>query len=163
MVAGRVVVLGAALGLTLGGLGQSGRPRGPRREPSEIHLPALINTCLITSHMSEMLAFYRQVLEMTPQLSGSDYAEFRTPLAVLALFSAEAQEKYIPQATAPASNRSAILEFEVLDVDVEYARLQKMVRIWVKPPTTQPWGTRSVYFRDPDGNLVDFFAQVKRS
>jgi len=32
----------------------------------------------------------------------------------------------------------------------------------VKPPTTQPWGTRSVYFRDPDGNLVDFFALVKR-
>ncbi|HKW35048.1 MAG TPA: nuclear transport factor 2 family protein [Candidatus Acidoferrum sp.] len=31
------------------------------------------------------------------------------------------------------------------------------MKIWVKPPTTQPWGTRSVYFRDPDGNLVNFF------
>jgi catechol 2,3-dioxygenase-like lactoylglutathione lyase family enzyme len=31
---------------------------------------------------------------------------------------------------------------------------------WVKGPTTQPWGTRSIYFRDPDGNLVDFFAPV---
>jgi catechol 2,3-dioxygenase-like lactoylglutathione lyase family enzyme len=33
-----------------------------------------------------------------------------------------------------------------------------LVKTWVKPPTTQPWGTRSLYFRDPDGNLIDFYA-----
>jgi catechol 2,3-dioxygenase-like lactoylglutathione lyase family enzyme len=43
------------------------------------------------------------------------------------------------------------------DVDEEYARLHDLVKSWVKGPTTQPWGTRSLYFRDPDGNLVDFF------
>jgi catechol 2,3-dioxygenase-like lactoylglutathione lyase family enzyme len=46
----------------------------------------------------------------------------------------------------------------VSDVDQEYARLHDLVKQWVKEPTTQPWGTRSIYFRDPDGNLVDFFA-----
>jgi catechol 2,3-dioxygenase-like lactoylglutathione lyase family enzyme len=25
----------------------------------------------------------------------------------------------------------------------------------------QPWGTRSFYFRDPDGNLIDLYAPVK--
>ena len=30
----------------------------------------------------------------------------------------------------------------------------------VKPPTTQPWGRRSVWFRDPDGNIVNFYADV---
>lgn len=26
-----------------------------------------------------------------------------------------------------------------------------------------PWGTRSIYFRDPDGNLVDFYSPVPAS
>jgi hypothetical protein len=57
-----------------------------------------------------------------------------------------------------AKNQSVILEFKVADVDAEYRRLRGMVKTWVKPPTTQPWGTRSIYFRDPDGNLVDFYS-----
>jgi catechol 2,3-dioxygenase-like lactoylglutathione lyase family enzyme len=40
-------------------------------------------------------------------------------------------------------------------------RLQPIIKTWVKSPTTQPRGTRSIYFRDPDGNLVDFFTRVK--
>jgi hypothetical protein len=27
-------------------------------------------------------------------------------------------------------------------------------------PTDQPWGSRSMLFRDPDGNLINFFAQT---
>jgi catechol 2,3-dioxygenase-like lactoylglutathione lyase family enzyme len=30
---------------------------------------------------------------------------------------------------------------------------------WVMPPTTQPWGNRSMIFRDPDGNLVNVFSR----
>jgi catechol 2,3-dioxygenase-like lactoylglutathione lyase family enzyme len=81
---------------------------------------------------------------------------------VLAIFSADAQEKYIPNSAVPAMNKSAILQFRVNDPDQEFARLQGMVKTWVKPPTTQPWGTRSIYFRDPDGNLVDFFTPPKK-
>jgi catechol 2,3-dioxygenase-like lactoylglutathione lyase family enzyme len=31
---------------------------------------------------------------------------------------------------------------------------------FVKRPTTQPWGRRSIWFRDPDGNVVNFNAPV---
>jgi catechol 2,3-dioxygenase-like lactoylglutathione lyase family enzyme len=121
---------------------------------------ALINTCLITKDVEKLAAFYAQVLQIEPHKEGNSYAEFRTSGAVLALFAADAQEKYIPGAAQPAQNHSAILEFRVNDVDREYARLQNAVKMWVKPPSTQPWGTRSIYFRDPDGNLVNFFAVV---
>jgi hypothetical protein len=67
---------------------------------------------------------------------------------VLAIFSEEAQEKYIPGSTEAAKNKSMILEFRVADIDQEYRRLQSFVKTWVEPPTTQPWGTRSIYFRD---------------
>jgi catechol 2,3-dioxygenase-like lactoylglutathione lyase family enzyme len=80
---------------------------------------------------------------------------------VLAIFSFAAQEKYIPGSSQAAANHSLVLEFQVADADQEYRRLRGIVNSWVKPPTTQPWGTRSIYFRDPDGNLVDFYSSNK--
>jgi catechol 2,3-dioxygenase-like lactoylglutathione lyase family enzyme len=128
-----------------------------QRQPN----PILINTCLITTNVSRLANFYEKVLGIKAERSGEQYAEFRTGVGVLAIFSADAQQKYIPDSADPASNRSAILEFKVADVDQEYARLQPLVTVWVKNPTTQPWGTRSIYFRDPDANLVDFYTQAK--
>ncbi|MFT4213396.1 MAG: hypothetical protein QM622_01280 [Microbacterium sp.] len=31
------------------------------------------------------------------------------------------------------------------------------MEVFVNEPTTMPWGNRSLLFRDPDGNLVNFF------
>jgi len=105
--------------------------------------------------------FYESVLALKPKRTGEDYAEFPTGVGVLAIFSEDAQERYIPGSAAAANNNSVVLEFRVADVDQEYRRLQSLVKTWVKPPSTQPWGTRSVYCRDPDGNLVDFYAPIK--
>ena len=123
--------------------------------------PMLMHTCLITDNVNQLIKFYEPILKVKAQRSGEDYAEFHTGAGVLAIFSAAAQEKYIPGSAEAAKNKSAILEFGVADVDKEYARLQSLVKTWVKPPTTQPWGTRSIYFRDPDGNLVDFYTPLK--
>lgn len=123
--------------------------------------PILTNVCLITTNVSRLVNFYEEVLGIKAQWSGEQYAELRTGVGVVAIFAAEAEEKYIPGSANAASNRSAILEFKVTDVDEEYRRLQPLVTTWVKKPTTQPWGTRSVYFRDPDGNLVDLYMLPK--
>jgi len=122
--------------------------------------PVLVNTCLITNRVSEMVRFYKRVLRVEPRQVNDRYAEFSTGTGVLALFSAEAQESYIPGSAQAAKNRSVILEFHVQNVDVEYERLSTFVESWVKKPATTPWGTRSFYFRDPDGNLVDFWMLV---
>jgi hypothetical protein len=49
--------------------------------------------------------FYQSVLKMKAQRSGGQYAEFRTGVGVLAIFSADAQQKYIPGSADAASNR----------------------------------------------------------
>ncbi len=137
---------------------QSSRADGPSLGAVK---PVLVNTCLITARFHDLVDFYRHVLSIDAQISNGNYAEFPTGAGVLAIFSADAQEKYIPNSAEPAANRSSILQFRVSNVDAEYARLQSIVKTWVKPPSNQPWGTRSFYFRDPDGNLVDFYAPLK--
>jgi catechol 2,3-dioxygenase-like lactoylglutathione lyase family enzyme len=48
-------------------------------------------------------------------------------------------------------------------VDGEAGKLRELGVELVLEPTTQPWGNRSVLFRDPDGNLVNFFAPVREA
>jgi catechol 2,3-dioxygenase-like lactoylglutathione lyase family enzyme len=152
-----------AVGLAAIITGWSGNLRrtDSHRPPDAIGVPKLMHTCLITSNVNQLVQFYEPILALKAEKSGEDYAEFRTDVGVLAIFSAAAQENYIPGSADPANNKSMILEFHVADVDKEYARLQSLVKTWVKPPTTQPWGTRSIYFRDPDGNLVAFYVPPK--
>jgi catechol 2,3-dioxygenase-like lactoylglutathione lyase family enzyme len=148
-----------AIGLVTAAAGWSANL--PNDPPDPSRRPRLVNTCVITNNVKQLVDFYEPVLGLKATRSGEDYAEFPTGVGVLAIFSAEAQEKYIPGSAETAKNKSVILEFRVADIDQEYRRLQSLVKTWVKPPTTQPWGTRSIYFRDPDGNLVDFYMPIK--
>lgn len=54
------------------------------------------------------------------------------------------------------------IEFEVENVDDEYGRLKGLNVSIVKAPTVQPWACRSVWFRDPDGNTVNFLSNLTR-
>lgn len=135
------------------------RAQSEKRESPEVAAhPVLVTTCVISDDVKRLVVFYEAILQEKATWSGDDYAEIRTGAGVLAVFSASAQEKYIPGSAEASKNRSVVLEFKVADADAEYQRLQGIVKTWAKPPTTQPWGTRSIYFRDPDGNLVDFFS-----
>jgi uncharacterized glyoxalase superfamily protein PhnB len=59
-----------------------------------------------------------------------------------------------------AERRSKIiLDFRVDDVDAEYERIDALGVEWVMPPTTQPWGNRSMIFTDPEGNLINVFSR----
>jgi uncharacterized glyoxalase superfamily protein PhnB len=152
-----------AIGLAVAATSWSANPQMTEsNQPGPSHIPKLVNTCVITNNVKRLVEFYEPILLLKARISGEDYAEFPSDTGVLAIFSAQAQEKYIPGSAEAAKNRSVILEFRVSDVDREYGRLRRLVKTWVKPPTTQPWGTRSIYFRDPDGNLVDFYAPIKK-
>jgi hypothetical protein len=67
--------------------------------------PAFINTRVITKDVKRLVGFYEPVLELKAKWSGEDYAEFATGVGVLAIFSANAQEKYIP-GSAEAAKKS---------------------------------------------------------
>jgi uncharacterized glyoxalase superfamily protein PhnB len=92
--------------------------------------------------------------------SNQDFAELRTSAATLAIASTRTVALFAPDAARPGDNRSVIIEFLVDDVDGVHQNLTGFVADFVNEPTTMPWGNRSLLFRDPDGNLVNFFTPV---
>ena len=89
-----------------------------------------------------------------------EFAELRTTSATLAIASTRTFPLFAPGAARPSNNSSVFIEFLVDDVDSVHQNLTGFVGDFVNEPTTMPWGNRSLLFRDPDGNLVNFFTPV---
>ena len=117
---------------------------------------------VITADVARLAAFYEKATGVPAVWSTEDFAELRTPHATLAIAGTRTVPLFAPGSSRPADNHSVILEFLVDDVDRAYERLVGPVPTsdFVNEPTTMPWGNRSLLFRDPDGNLVNFFTPV---
>ena len=119
-----------------------------------------VSTRIITDDIKRLVRFYEEITGLSPTWRTEDFAELATPSCTLAIGSKRTMIMFGAGAARAADNHSAIIEFRVDDVDKEYAKLEKLVSDFVQPPTTQPWGNRSLLFRDPDGNLINFFTPV---
>ena len=119
-----------------------------------------VSTRLITGDIKRLVAFYQDITGISPRWLTEDFAELATPSCTLAIGSKRTMDMFGAGAARPADNHSAIIEFRVDDVDKEYEKLEKVVGEFVQRPTTMPWGNRSLLFRDPDGNLINFFTPV---
>jgi predicted enzyme related to lactoylglutathione lyase len=115
---------------------------------------------IITDDIARLTAFYERATRETATRPTPDFAELRVGSTTLAIGSTRTVGLFGAGSARPADNHTAILEFLVDDVDHEYAELTAWVSDFVNEPTTMPWGNRSLLFRDPDGNLVNFFTPV---
>lgn len=118
---------------------------------------------VITDDVTGLADFYERATGLTSEWVGPMFAAFRAASGTLAVAAVESLAfGGTPGIARAASNQSVFIEFIVGDVDAEYARLRAegIVTEFELEPTTMPWGNRSVLFRDPDGNLVNFFAPL---
>jgi uncharacterized glyoxalase superfamily protein PhnB len=113
---------------------------------------------LVTSDIDALAAFYELLTGVAPSRPAPVFAEFRFGAATLAISDAEIVQRFNAGAAVPAANRSAIIEFEVGDVDAVQARLPESIER-AMPPADMPWGNRSMLLRDPDGNVVNVFSR----
>ncbi|MEC4591146.1 VOC family protein [Nitrospirillum amazonense] len=113
-------------------------------------------TRLVSEDVPRLAAFYEKLLA-TPPVGNDDYVEFRPGGAILALVSRKACEFMHGGEWVASANQSAILEFQVDDVDRERDRIDVLVTDWLQQPKDMPWGNRSMLFRDPEGNTINFF------
>ncbi|MFC9457637.1 VOC family protein [Streptomyces sp. NPDC056983] len=115
---------------------------------------------IITSNVARLVEFYEKATGVPATWATEDFAELRTPSATLAIAGTRTVPLFAPGSAHPADNHSVIIEFLVDDVDRVHANLTGLVSDFVNKPTTMPWGNRALLFRDPDGNLVNFFTPV---
>jgi len=121
-----------------------------------------VSTRIITADVGRLVDFYEEATGAKLTRYTEDFAELVTDAGTLAIGSTRTLQLFGGDHVAsPAANRTAIIEFRVADVDEEYRRLGSFTEgALVQAPTTMPWGNRSLLFRDPDGNLVNFFTPV---
>ena len=120
----------------------------------------LVSIRIITDDSQRLVGFYEQATGLGASWATPDFAEIVTPAGTLAIGSTSTVALFGAGSARPADNHTAIIEFQVADVDADYERLNRTTSEFVNEPTTMPWGNRSLLFRDPDGNLVNFFTPV---
>ena len=119
----------------------------------------LASVRLVTNDLDRLVAFYSMLTGVAAVRLAPEFAEVRLAGAVLAISTERLVQQFNAGAAVAAANRSAILELQVDDVDGVRTGLGDAPIEYVMPPTTQPWGNRSMLLRDPDGNLVNIFSK----
>lgn len=120
----------------------------------------LTGICLTTKDVLALADFYQKVLEVEAQ-GDAAHMELANQGAGIAIFSTAGMENMAPGSLQGAGCRSMTLMFEVEEISAEYERIRVMGVEIVKPLQTHPWGSRSFWFRDPEGNIIDFYQRFE--
>ena len=121
---------------------------------------AIDYTTVFVRDMAAMRAFYEHVIGFVPSRELSPgWIEYRIGENTLALAK---PTRTSADAQTPAGAASLQLAFRVPvgDVDRCAAELQAAGVAIMSPPTDQPFGHRTLFFRDPDGNLVEIYSEI---
>ena len=137
--------------------------RTPRSGSAFQAIRAIDYTVVFVRDMTAMRRFYEDILcfPLIRELSPG-WIEYRVGGNTLAL-----ARPSRTAADAPTPNGSASLQlaFKVSMAEVDRCA-DELVRQGVNllsPPTDQAFGHRTLFFRDPDGNLLEVFADIQIS
>lgn len=122
-----------------------------------------VGACLLVGDIEKMAKFYRDILGLSTDWDGGNFAEFETAngRTTLFMYSREEFVKAINQEYIPPKGINQTFEIALWlpcfdDVDVEYERLSKLdVQFPCGAPQTFDFGIRNFYVADPEGNLLE--------
>jgi predicted enzyme related to lactoylglutathione lyase len=121
----------------------------------------LVQARFVTDDVPGLAAFYARLVRTTAALN--DYYVEVPAGPVSVGFSRRRFTEYPADLTGPPGGPrrpgTFILDFQAEDADAEYPRIAALGVDWVMRPATQPWGNRSMIFRDPQGSLINVFSR----
>jgi catechol 2,3-dioxygenase-like lactoylglutathione lyase family enzyme len=115
---------------------------------------------LFVNDMEKMVRFYRDIIGLNTNWNGEANADFESGSCRLIMFGRNDFETMTAQKYSYPKGRNGTMEIafnfqKYSDVDKEYKRLLELGVDAVFPPTTMPWGQRTSYVADPEGNLLE--------
>ncbi|MBO4754845.1 MAG: VOC family protein [Bacteroidales bacterium] len=122
---------------------------------------------LFTSNNKATVEFYTKTFGFTTDWDGvQPNVEMTFANMRIILFPREAFEQMVSKKFQypEGFNGTMELAFDVptfADVDKEYQNALEHGAKSVLPPTTEPWGQRTCYVADPDGNLIEIGSFVE--
>lgn len=121
---------------------------------------AIDYTVIFARDIEAMRRFYEDVLgfPLVRELS-PDWIEYRVGGNTLALARPRRTSQDVPTPTGSASLQLAF-KVSAPEVDSCAEELLRQGIDLVSPPTDQAFGHRTLFFRDPDGNLLEMFADI---
>ena len=117
-------------------------------------------TVIYCRDLPAMKRFYGEVLGFAHDRDLSPtWIEFRVGSTILALTQ---PGKLFDDAPPPRGALSLQLAFRVAPDEVHRCAAELALKgvALDKPVTDQPFGHRTLFFRDPDGNLLEMFAEI---
>ena len=125
-------------------------------------IQAIDYTVIFVRDMTAMRRFYEDILgfPLVRELSPG-WIEYRVGSNTLALARPSLTAQDVPTPPGTASLQLAF-KVPVAEVDRCAEHLVRESVGLVSPPTDRDFGHRTLFFRDPDGNLLEIFADIPR-
>lgn len=115
---------------------------------------------LLCDDLAKMKAFYERLFEFQVEEDFPDQMVFfRVGTLFLGL---RKRGRPYDGPSLPTQSASIQISFRVppADVDLAYDRLAEDRIDIIEPPTNQDWPHRTLFFRDPEHNIIEVFADI---
>ena len=124
------------------------------------HIRQIDYTVVFARDMRAMRHFYETVMEFPlARTLGDHWIEYRVGATTLALTTHGRRFNDAPPARGALSLQMAFRVAPQIVADCAAALEARGVEL-ISPLTDQPWGHRTIFFRDPDGNVLEIFAEI---
>lgn len=119
---------------------------------------------LITENYNTMKVFYRDTLgfPIERDVPEEEFTQFKTDNCFIAIYGRQFVQKLLGKPIVGKPGASIYSFKESMDVDSDYQQLKTKGVQFIKTPQTQPWGQRTAYFTDPDGNIWEIQQWVSK-
>jgi len=120
--------------------------------------------CLFVNDMKNMVEFYRDLIGMKIDWNGGGFVSCQTETGVaFNLCERKIMENSLKKTLSYPNGINGTVEIcfgvdSFSDVDSEFNRLVKAGANPVDEPSTAPWGMRSCFISDPEGNLIEIWS-----